>query len=190
MNDGKIISIAGNNEAGTITSDPAEFAAMRDRYEKQLDEILRAFGDAIRNSPVATPDVNALMAHYNKRWNALCDVAEKKDLMLNREAFVTEVNRQRAKAEEKRMFNGPITPAALTKLGFRQWKDGTWRTLEVVVEPVGPDWRIDIHHDLVGAHHLPFLLQLTTVAGIKHLTPFNEPAPEPRFGWRRWFGKR
>lgn len=181
----KLVTPGGDPAAGI---DPQEFRDLRNRFEKRLDELLMQFGETIRDSPMAKPDVNAILANYNQRWNSECDLAAKKDLQLDREAFNMKVNDMLAKISRQRMYQGPITEEALQLLGFRKWSDGTWRTMQVVLTPVGKDWSVHITEDMVGPYGLPFLLQLTSAAGIKHLVPFNEPAPAPTPFWKRLFG--
>lgn len=161
--------------SGSPTNSSADYQNIRNRFEKRLQEYVMKLAEEIRDSPVARPDVNAILDRYDKQWGADCEVAAKSDVVLEREAFRTKVKDMLAQLKQKRMFNGPISPEALQLLGFRKWSDGTWRSNEVVLTPIGTDWRITITQDIVGNFHLPMVLGLTHAAGIKSITPFNEP---------------
>ena len=166
--------VTPSGDAATTSSvTPEEFIELREAFEKKLELLLNQFANAIRTSPAVNADVETLRASFAQRWQAECEVATRKGISLNTEAFTDQVNDLLAREERKRMYKGPITREALELVGFRAWPDGTMRTAEVTVAPVGDDWRIVITADLVNKHHMPYLLNLVTAAGIKSLTPMH-----------------
>ncbi len=172
---GSIIGLDG--QAIGVMGDPEKFRELRVTFEKKLQKHLEKFQDDIRESAVIKADINALKSTYHLRWNNDCDIAARQGLKdIDRDAFVKQVDAALAQLERRRMFTGPITPAALEMIGFRKWSDGSYRTHEINVEPVGTtgDWRITFVGDLCRDFQMSHIIRLMDSLDLKSLSPFNE----------------
>lgn len=175
-----IIKPNGEESQG-IFSDPNKFRDLRKRMENKLDELLQFLGNDLRESPVTKAIAEKLIDTYDLRWLAECDIMQRQDFPVQRDAFRKAASGVLDQLARKAMYAGPFTPEALEILGFRKWSDGSWRTHEITLKPIGTDWEVVITQRLIAPYKLPFLLSLTSAAGIKSLTPLPEPV---RRGWR------
>lgn len=174
-----------NGQKHGVMADPEAFLKDKERWEKRLNRTWEEFTTAIQPSEVAKPDVKGLFETFNHRWKGECETAERGGFHLDREALQRRYDALEAQRARRALFTGPITPEALSMIGFRKWSDGSYRTMELMVEPIGTDWRLNITADLFREYNMGHIIRLMDVVEIKNLTPFYEsqlpPAPRPLF---------
>lgn len=171
-----IITLDGRTHG--LMADPEKFREQRHHFEKKLQGFLEKFQDDIRESAVVKADIDKLKDTYHQRWNNECDVAEKRGMPIDRDAFVKQVDSALAQMERRRKYTGAITPDALEMIGFRRWSDGTFRTRQFTLEQRGRDWSIRMSGELLGDYNMPNLIRLMDALDIKSMEPLHEPATD------------